>query len=117
MTPARESHLCLSFFLLMTLLLMAVCLVPAIAAAQICPIETAGALPPQTGHPWTKLSSCVSGGNAVVGGMVSTTDCTDTYVDLLQPLYGAKAIGTLTIKSGGTLVFLDQNYPIQVGSI
>ncbi len=92
-------------------------LMPAIAAAQVCPIDHAADLPPQTGHPWTKLASCVSGGNAVVGGKVSATDCTNAYVGELQPLYGANALETITIKSGGTLVFLDQSYPIRVGSI
>ena len=92
-------------------------LMPAIAAAQICPIDHAADLPPQTGHPWTKLASCVSGGNAVVGGTVSATDCTNAYVGELQPPDGANALGTITIKSGGTLVFLDQSYPIRVGSI
>jgi hypothetical protein len=100
-----------SFVILMGLL------VPLIASAEICPIEHASKLPPQGGHPWTKLASCVSSGNAVVGGMVGGTDCTNAYIGEGQGLHGAGEIGTINVQSGGTLVFLDQNYTLEVGSI
>jgi len=92
-------------------------LVPLVASAQICPIKHAHELPPQAGHPWTKLASCVSSGNAVVGGMVGGTDCTNAYISHGQGLHGTGALGTITVQSGGTLVFLDQTYTLQVGSI
>ncbi len=97
-------------------LLMVGLLASAIASAQICPIGDAANLP-QTGHPWTKLANCVSGGNAVVGGMVDQIDCTNAYLGAGQTLYDAKALGTVTVSSGGTLVFLDQLSNIEVGSI
>jgi len=117
MRYVRESNCRLLLSLILALALPAVWLMPLSAAAQVCPIETAGGLPPQTGHPWTKLASCVSGGNAVVGGMVDGADCTNAYVGSTQTLRGAGALGTVTIQSGGTLVFLDQSYAVQVGSI
>lgn len=95
----------------------AVLLIPTIVSAQICPIQSAAVLPPQAGHPWTKLADCVSGGSAVVGGMVGGTDCTDTYVGQGQGLYNAAALSTITIQSSGTLVFLDQSSTVEVGSI
>ena len=100
-------------------LLAAVFIVPAIAAAQICPIQNAAGLPAQPGHPWTKLANCVSGGSAVIGGTVGGTDCTYAYVSQKQHegLYYAADLSTITIQSGGTLVFLDQSYQVHVGSI
>jgi hypothetical protein len=117
MKSVRESKSYLLFSLVLALALSAVWLIPLSAAAQICPIETAAGLPPQTGHPWTKLASCVSGGSAVVGGQVDSADCTNAYVGSAQMLRGDGALGTITIQSGGTLVFLDQSYAVQVGSI
>ena len=110
MIQMRQTKLYAFLFLAIAMLL------PAIATAQICPINTAAELPTQAGHPWTKLASCVTDGNAVVGGMVGNTDCTNAYIGSLQSFVGANALGTVTVKSGGTLVFLNQNYPIQVGS-
>ncbi|MGO9451081.1 MAG: G8 domain-containing protein [Candidatus Binataceae bacterium] len=49
--------------------------------------------------------------------MAGQTDCTDAYVGDNQMLRGAGALGTVTIQSGGTLVFLDQSDSIEVGSI
>jgi G8 domain len=95
----------------------AVLLIPTIVTAQICPIQNVAVLPPQVGHPWTKLADCVSGGSAVVGGTVGGTDCTDAYVGHGQGLYNAAALSTITIQDGGTLVFLDQSSTVEVGSI
>jgi len=49
--------------------------------------------------------------------MVGGKDCTDTYIGDMQILYGAGALGTITIHSGGILVFLNKTYPVEVGSI
>lgn len=87
------------------------------ASAQICPASSPNALPAQAGHPWTKLADCVSGGNAVVGGMVGQADCTYAYLGNSQNLNGARALGTITVANGGVLVFLDQAIDLEVGSI
>lgn len=92
-------------------------LVPLAASAQICPIQNSGDLPKQPGHPWTELASCVSGVDAVVGGMVGNADCTNVYIGEKQGFHEIGALGTITIQGGGTLVFLDRTYSMEVGSI
>jgi hypothetical protein len=98
------------------LLIVAICLLPRVASAQICPISNHTALPVQPGHPWTHLTSCVNNENAIVGGKVNDADCTDAYVGK-GTASALKPLGTITVQSGGTLVLLDHSYSIRVGSI